>query len=32
MSRLICEKCNQELDPKTLIANNVYNCPKCGLV
>ena len=32
MSILICEKCNQELDPKTLIANNVYNCPKCGLV
>ena len=32
MSGLICEKCGQELDPKTIIANNVYNCQKCGLV
>ena len=32
MSRLICEKCGKELDPKTLIANNVYNCSECGLV
>ena len=32
MSRLICEKCDQELDPKTIVANNVYNCSKCGLV
>ena len=32
MSRLICEKCEKELDPKTIVANNVYNCQKCGLV
>ena len=32
MSRLICEKCEKELDPKTIVANNVYSCQKCGLV